>query len=200
MTYRADSTDIGAAPPTFVAFAGAVRVADGDLALVAAKARRAQEHDPDAAVLVFNRETGDVVDLDLRGSEQEVMARYAGHPVRAAARRGRPKLGVVAREVTLLPRHWDWLARQPGGASTTLRRLVEAARKADAGAARLRGEAAYRFMAAMAGDRPGFEEAARALFAGARDRLETLLSPWPPDIGDEVLRFADGPGGSGTTS
>ena len=91
---------------------------------------------------------------------------------------------MVAREVTLLPRHWEWLARQPGGASITLRRLVEAARKGDTGAAdaRARTEAAYRFMAAMAGDLPGFEEAARALFAGDRARLEIHMSQWPPDI------------------
>lgn len=173
-----------------MAFAGAVRIASGALAETAAAARRAHDQDPHATILVFSRETGAVVDLDLRGTEQQVAARYR-RPESPPVRRGRPKLGVVAREVTLLPRHWEWLARQPGGASITLRRLVEAARKADAGAARARAELAYRFMSAMAGDRPGFEEAARALFAGDRSGLAARLSHWPADIGEEVLRFLD---------
>jgi hypothetical protein len=174
--------------PRYVAFAGAARLAEGDLARVAVTARGAA---PDATVLVFDRETGAVVDLDLRGDTRAVEARYAAPET---GKRGRPKLGVVSREVTLLPRHWDWLATQPGGASTTLRRLVEAARKADegAGAKRARVDATYKFMAAMAGDRAGFEEASRALFAGARDRLSTLVAAWPRDIADEVLRLLGG--------
>jgi len=175
----------------FVAFAGDVRLAAGELADVAAAARRAQEGDPHAAIVVFSRESAEVADLDLRGTAEEVAARYRS-PDPAAGRRGRPKLGVVSREVTLLPRHWEWLARQPGGASVTLRRLVEAARKSDANLARARTEAAYRFMSAMGGDRPGFEEAARALFAGDRARLASLLEPWPADIGEEVSGFLDG--------
>jgi hypothetical protein len=178
-------------PPRFVAFAGEARIAAGDLAETAAAARRAQERDPNAAILVFNRETAEVVDLDLRGTSQEVAARYAS-PEFPPARRGRPKLGVVAREVTLLPRHWDWLARQPGGASITLRRLVETARKSSAGAARARVQTAYRFMSVMAGNLPGFEEAARALFAGNWDALAARLAHWPADVGDEIRRFLDG--------
>jgi len=191
MTDRGDALEIDPRPPRFVAFMGAERLAAGDLAEVAAAVRRAQDEGPRAAIIVFNGETAEVMDLDLRGTEQEVIARHA-RPEGPAAKRGRPKLGVVAREVTLLPRHWDWLARQRGGASTTLRRLVETARKADAGAARARSEAAYRFMAAVAGDLPGFEEAARALFAGDRSRLTTLRAQWPADLGDEIARFLDG--------
>jgi len=182
------------AEASFVAFAGASRVAAGPLLEVAVAARRAKDRDPAAAVLVFDRRTAEVVDLDLRGAEAEIVARLTPPPV-DPARRGRPKLGVVAREVTLLPRHWDWLARQPGGASTTLRRLVETARKAeaDANGDRASAAAAYRFMAAMAGDLPDFEEAARALFAGDRAGLESRMSRWPSGIRDEALRFADGP-------
>ncbi|MBS0408829.1 MAG: DUF2239 family protein [Proteobacteria bacterium] len=175
----------------FVAFAGGVRIGEGSLSQAAAAARRAQDEAMDGAVLVFDRDTAEVVDLDLRGGEAEVVARYA-RPDGGAARRGRPKLGVVPREVTLLPRHWDWLARQPGGASVTLRRLVEAARRSDAGAARARADVAYRFMSAMAGDLPGFEEAARSLFAGQRERLDGLLAAWPADIADEIRRLAGG--------
>jgi hypothetical protein len=191
MTDRDSVVQIGPAPKRFVAFAGPVCVATGELAEVAAAAWRAQDTDPQAAILVFDRETADVVELDLRGTEHEVAARYRFQES-GPAQRGRPKLGVVAREVTLLPRHWDWLARQPGGASITLRKLVEAARKSDAGAARARMDAAYRFMWTMAGNLPGFEEAARALFAGDRPGLGRWLAPWPEDIGAEVLRFLDG--------
>ena len=179
--------------PRYVAFLGGVRIASGDLAVVAVAAGGAQRRG-DAGVAVFDRDTGKVVDLDLRGTDEEIALRHAPAPALAPGPppgrgRGRPKLGVVAREVTLLPRHWDWLARQPGGASTALRRLVEAARGADAGATdtRERREAAYRFMAALAGDLPGFEEGTRALFAGDRPRLAQAMAPWPADLRDEVL-------------
>ena len=189
MVDEADETESRAAA-AFTAFAGARRIGDGTLAEAAVAAKRALERDGHASVLVFDAATGAVMDLDLRGTEAEIVARYAP-AAPAASRRGRPKLGVVAREVTLLPRHWEWLASQPGGASVALRRLVEAARKADkdTGAARARVEAAYRFMSAMAGDFPDFEDAARALFAHDQDRLGRCLRAWPPDIGDQVLRY-----------
>jgi hypothetical protein len=180
---------------SFVAFCGPARIAAGTLVEVAVGARRAMERDGHAGVLVFDGVTGAVRDLDLRGSETDVAARY-GPEAAPAPRRGRPKLGVVAREVTLLPRHWEWLAGQAGGASVALRRLVETARKADAerGGARSRIEAAYRFMAAMAGDLPGFEEATRALFAHDLDELAHRIGSWPPDISDQTLRFANADG------
>jgi len=182
--------DAESAPERFVIFAGQTRVGGGTLAEAAIAARRAADHDDGASVLVFNAATGAVCDLDLRGTEAEVAARYAP----AAPRRGRPKLGVAAREVTLLPRHWDWLAAQPGGASVALRKLVEAARKEDhqAGSQRGRRDAAYRFMSAMAGDLPNFEEASRALFAGDRDRLAWLSREWPADIRGQLFRLLGG--------
>lgn len=193
MADEADGMESGAA--AFVAFAGAARIAAGTLAEAAVAAKRALERDGCASVLVFNGATGAVTDLDLRGTEAEIAARYAASAA-PAPKRGRPKLGVVAREVTLLPRHWEWLASQPGGASVALRRLVDAARKLDteAGAARTRVEAAYRFMSAMAGDLPGFEDAARALFAHDQDRLGRCILAWPPDLRDQVLRYLRGDG------
>jgi hypothetical protein len=175
---------------TFVGFADQARVAEGPLAAVAVALWRLQGGRPDARRLAFDRRTGRVVDLDLRGSEADVLARYSPPP-KPPVPRGRPKLGVVAREVTLLPRHWDWLAAQPGGASVTLRRLVEVARKADAetGEARRRAEAAYRFMTAMAGDLAGYEAAARALFAGDLQAFEQAISSWPPDLAEEAFRI-----------
>lgn len=118
------------------------------------------------------------------GTRAEVIAqlrrRAEAPPARTA---GRPKLGVVAREITLLPRHRDWLNRQPGGASVALRKQVEDARRVNAGRDSVRAarEAAYRFMSAIAGALPGFEEASRALFAGERERFDELVAPWPQD-------------------
>src|SRR6185436_5318754 len=136
------------------------------------------------AVLIFEDATGRAVDVDTRGSDADVVERLARtHPdlVEAARGPGRSKLGVVAREVTLLPRHWDWLSAQPGGASVALRKLVEDARRTSEPRDRVRRaqEAAYRFMSAMAGNLPGFEEAARALFAANRERFAAETEPWP---------------------
>lgn len=160
---------------------------------------------PEATILFFDDETGALVEVDLRGTPAEVRRRIedSAAATRAAADTappvaprgpGRPKLGVVAREVTLLPRHWEWLGSQPGGASVALRRLVEEARKANAGADRRRRsqEAAYRFMSAVAGDYPGYEEALRALFAGARDRFEEHVHGWPADVQAYARRLANG--------
>ena len=167
------------------AFDGPRRLAAGPLAEVARAVKARAEADPAAALLTFDDTTGAVIDLDLRGTPEEVVARLGTSAPAASERRsrGRPRLGVVAREVTLLPRQWEWLARQPGGASAALRRLVDAARRDDSpGVARAAREAAYRFMAAMAGDLPGFEEATRALFAGDRARFEAQAAAWPADI------------------
>ena len=108
--------------------------------------------------------------------------------------RGRPKLGVVAREVTLLPRHWEWLASQSGGASVVLRKLVEQARRSDTGNTRQRHERAYHFMSALAGNLPGFEEAIRALFANDLARLQQRMADWPTDVRRHVLYLASGDG------
>lgn len=190
------------------AFAGDRLLASGPLAEVALAVRRAAAGGG-AALLVFDDATGRVVDLDLRGSEAEVLARLAppaagpdAAPEALPGRRGRgrPRLGVVAREVTLLPRHWDWLAAQPGGASVTLRRLVEAARRADGRSERAARDAAYRFMTALAGDRPGYEEATRALYAGDRARFDAQVASWPADVGDHAARLAFGAGGPAVSS
>ena len=162
------------------AFDGHSRLAAGSRAeLVAAINARLTEQ-PEATILVFDDATGAQVDLDLRGSGDR-------YPVTSDARGpGRPKLGVVAREVTLLPRHWEWLAKQPGGASVMLRKLVEEARRAnpDIADAREAQDRAYRFMSAMAGNLPGFEEATRALFAKDRKGFEKLIGGWPRSIRD----------------
>ena len=180
-------SDLSSTPCT--AFDGPRLLARGPLADVALAVKAALAQRPTAAPLAFEDASGRVIDLDLRGTDAEVVARLGGHrrdgdETAPARGRGRPKLGVVAREVTLLPRHWEWLATQPGGASQALRRLVDQARRSDGGRTRLRAaqEAAYRFMSAMAGDLPGFEEASRALFAADRDRFAEHSAAWPDDV------------------
>jgi len=168
------------------AFDGHRQIATGSLVEVALSVKTAVDAGAAGPVLTFDDTTGDVVDFDLRGSAAEIAAR-----LEAPRGRGRPKLGVTAREVTLLPRHWDWLAGQPGGASVTLRRLIDEARRTDGGQGQIRAarDAAYRFISAMAGDLPGFEEAARALFAGDQDRFDRHSALWPPDLRAYALRL-----------
>ncbi|TVM36870.1 DUF2239 family protein [Oceanidesulfovibrio marinus] len=208
-----DSTEIG---QRYTAFVGESRIVSGDLAEVA-RAVKAGGHDVcEKAVLIFDDRTGEQKDVCFQGSLDAVLERLetpqgstssgseragsqsgsapAGTPSATKRGPGRPKLGVVGREVTLLPRHWEWLARQPGGASVALRKLVEAARRAGMAQGRVREsqEAAYRFMSAIAGNLPGFEEATRALFAKDRGRFRELVEAWPADIRDYSATLADG--------
>lgn len=188
------------APDAYIAFEAERRVGAGSLRDVACAARATLDRRQDAAILIFDSHTGSVVDIDLRGSIGDVLARIpptegpeAREDIATAPRGpGRPKLGVVAREVTLLPRHWDWLAQQKGGASVAIRRLVEEARRAneDKDRVRLAQEAAYRFISTMAGNRPHFEEAIRALFAYDSGRFEKLIAEWPADIRDHAAALA----------
>jgi hypothetical protein len=173
--------------PRHTAFDGHRRLAAGAPAEVAGAVARAAADGAAGPLLVFDDATGRVVDVDPRATAEPAPAPEPRRP-------GRPKLGVVAREVTLLPRHWEWLAAQPGGASVALRRLVEEARRAGADEERMRSrrDAAYRFMHAVAGDLPGFEEASRALFAGDVGRLRALVAEWPRDVGEHVVALASG--------
>lgn len=188
-----------------VAFQGTQRLAQGPLAEVALAIKRVTEGGSHGPILVFNADTSALLEVDTRGTEADVALRYAAppsaeqpeqpntdpepEPLRA---RGRPKLGVVAREVTLLPRHWDWLNSQPGGASVALRKLVEDARRTHAGrdAVRRSRDATYQFMTAIASGLDSFEEATRALFAGDPLRFQALLASWPTDVRNHALHLA----------
>jgi uncharacterized protein len=196
------------------AFDGVRRIASGTLTEVAAAVKRAYDRSGGATILVFDDATSRPVEFDLRGSVDDVLARLADHGAQAAPEarsgaganaddtvdpqgepargRGRPKLGVVAREVTLLPRHWEWLNGQPGGASVALRKLVEAARLAGSDKERVRHaqEVAYRFMTAIGGNLPDYEEATRALYANDRPRFEQMTAGWPNDIRAHARKLA----------
>jgi hypothetical protein len=184
---------------SLTAFDAHRRIASGSLPTVALVVKAAADRGAAGPVLVFDDRTGRQVEIDTRGTPQEVLDRL---PLQAPADdapaetgprgRGRPRLGVVAREVTLLPRHWDWLNAQRGGASVALRQLVDAARRDDAGqaAARQAQEAAYQFMLAIAGDLPGYEEATRALFAADPARFKVCIAGWPQDVAAHALKLA----------
>ena len=162
---------------TCTAFANGRCIAHGSLTAIAPGVKAAYD-DGAPALLVFDDDTGQLVEMDLRGSIADVSARLQDAAGLRPATRGRPKLGVTAREVTLLPAHWDWLAAQPGGASAALRRLVEQARKAGGDELRKSEEAAYRVMLALAGDLPDFEEASRAFFARDFNRFAQISEAW----------------------
>ena len=195
----------------YTAFSHGRRVAHGrydDIARALAAAVAAAQADMPAAWLVFDDATGAPIDTPpLPQDAARLKAGRAGRAAISAAQAlakadecspapraaGRPRLGVVAREVTLLPRHWEWLSVQPGGASAALRRLIDKARKDNksADSRRAAGERSYNFMSAIAGDQPQFEEAARALFAGDAVRFAGHVADWPPDVREYLMQLAE---------
>ena len=201
----------------YIAFEDQHRLALGSLQEVALAVKAASEARPLARILVFHARSSELIDFDCRGTPQEMLLRLADTPAGQAAQAcppsvtlppatavaeespvasvgpGRPRLGVVAREVTLLPRHWAWLSSQPGGASVALRKLVEQAKKSSQQQDKVREaqEASYRFMSAMAGSLAGFEEAARALFAGDQTGFGVLIAAWPPELITHLRHLAE---------
>lgn len=184
------------------AFQGSRCIFSGNLIEVATKAKEALDHGAGEPVLIFDDYTSEPVEVDFRGTIHDVLKRLEDtgekHDAPSDADlcqtrgRGRPKLGVISREVTLLPRHWEWLNSQPGGASVALRKLVEEARRVNSDRDKIRHskEVVYRFMSAMAGNLPGFEEALRALFAEDPQRFNNLIATWPVDIRKHVLKLS----------
>jgi hypothetical protein len=198
-------TDLTQAP--YTAFEGPRRIAAGDLMHVAVIVKEHFQAKPVEGVLIFDDATSQLVDVDFRGTVDEVRNRIPPQDKKSEAIEplpasdidgprgpGRPKLGVVAREVTLLPRHWDWLNTQTGGASVVLRKLVEEARRASVGRDRIRlaQEASYRFMSAALSGEANFEEATRALFAENRPVFDSLIAPWPVDLQDYLIKLSNG--------
>ncbi len=189
----------------YTAFDGIHCIGSGPIRELALKVKAALHQGRGPNILVFDDLTSETLELDLRGSDADVLARLqpatpAGNPDALATAEpedmprgpGRPRLGVIAREVTLLPRHWDWLSSQRGGASVALRKLVEEARRANEGKDRVRlaQESAYRFMSAIASSLPGFEEASRALFSGNSLGFDEQTQAWPTDLRGHARRLA----------
>jgi len=183
------------------AFLGVRVVASGSLQHVVTTVKEALEDRDLAQLLIFDDSTGKPVDIDFRGKTDDVLQRL-GEPIgdlpvaeanrQPARKAGRPKLGVTSGEVTLLPRHWEWLKSQPGGASVTLRKLIDQARHAGEKESNIREsqEAAYKFMTAMAGNFQQYEEALRALYAGDLERFNRCIDDWAPDIRNHAKKLA----------
>jgi hypothetical protein len=191
---------------SWTAFEGLRCIASGEPAQVASETKLVVDRGEQAPVLIFDDTTGEQVEIDFRGTADEVVARLPeqrGESTSSSSDEssasetprgpGRPKLGVVAREVTLLPRHWDWLNSQSGGASVALRKLVDEARRMHEVRDRIRRsqEAAYRVMSALAGNLTGFEEASRALFARDPVRFIEQTCGWPKDVQDYLSRLIE---------
>ncbi len=183
------------------AFLDTKAIASGSLQHVVTTVKQKVDDTSLAQLLVFNDSNGKMIDVDFRGNIDEVVGRLAeSSPVSStietdqepARRVGRPKLGVVSGEVTLLPRHWEWLKSQPGGASVTLRKLIDEARHAGEkqDTIRLSQEATYNFMTAMAGNFPQYEEALRALYAGDSERFGGIIDTWEPDITNHIKKLS----------
>jgi hypothetical protein len=216
MMTELEELDMGEMTRTqYTAFEGRRRIAAGDLTQLALMVKEFLENNPVACVLIFDDKSSHLVEIDFRGTAADVVKRLAqtddrqdavAAPIEPEADAprgpGRPKLGVIAREVTLLPRHWDWLNTQTGGASVALRKLVEEARRASIGSDRIRlaQEASYRFMSAATSSEANFEEVTRALFAGKRERFNELVKPWPVDLRDYLKKLAAPAFQDGSTS
>ncbi len=176
----------------YTAFVGNDLLASGTLEEILRALKPRFDRDRASMMLIFEDRTGRPVDFDLRGTLTDVLARYQPAPARIGP--GRPKLGVVPREVSLLPRHWEWLEQQPTGASAAIRRLVDEARKrnSDEQQARAAIDATGRFLTAIAGNLPRYEEATRALYARKQKQFEQLIRKWPKDIRKHAQRLAFG--------
>lgn len=177
---------------TYIAFEGSTRLAAGSLTAVVERCKTRLDADDTASPIIYDDSTGQPVDIDYRGSIHDVLARLPSAEPAVRRGPGRPRLGVVAREVTLLPRHWEWLANQPGGASVALRKLVEVASRDGAVGDRTREarEAVDRVMSALAGNLPDYEEASRAFHRREPERFDTLTAGWPVDVRDYVRVLA----------
>ena len=186
----------------YVAFQGDVQLGIGSLDKVVTLCFESKWEDQRTRIAVYEDESGRVVDVNLSGTFDEVLARICGPKSEpqeteaaseavVARKPGRPKLGVVSREISLLPRHWDWLSEQRGGASATLRRLVELAKKNESADSIQRRivESAHRFLWDIAGNQPNFEEVSRALFAANFDEVTTLSADWPEGIRHQLDRY-----------
>lgn len=177
------------------AFIGTKILKTGPLIEVVLAMKEEVAKDKFAHILCFLDETGAMVDFDLSGTNEQVIAKLLANNTQEtkeeqkaettnAPKSGRPKLGVTAKEVTLLPRHWEWLAAQRGGASATLRRLVELAAKDSISIETRKSaqNATYRFLQNIAGDFENYEEVLRAIFADDFEKMRKLMQNWPQDI------------------
>lgn len=181
---------------SYTAFGNGKLIVHGGLDEVVLKIKRWNDKNSTGSLLVFNDFTGKTMEFDLRGSEKDVLQRiemFLPQETAVAVGPGRPKLGVVTREVSLLPQHWEWLASQPEGASGALRKLVEGAKKNSSTKETVKQvqERTYKIMSILAGDFPQYEEALRALYRKNEEGFKQHIAAWSPDIKDYVMKTAE---------
>ncbi|MBC7539648.1 MAG: DUF2239 family protein [Bacteriovorax sp.] len=181
---------------TYTAFDGHKLFGQGDLSEIVIKIKKQLGKSDNASIIIFSDNTGKVFDFNFQGTLSDVKKRLDMYiqtevpEVNAGA--GRPKLGVISREISLLPQHWEWLATQPGGSSSTLRKLVDEAKKKTSGGPSIKQtqEIVHRFASAMAGDFEGFEEALRALYRKDKGLFHAQMKNWPEDIRDYIIELS----------
>ena len=173
---------------SYTAFDGSVLLFRGGLKEVVLNIKEHLGRSENSSVLIFSDLTGKTMDFSFHGSKQDILKRLEKYTFTEEPKEpsgpGRPKLGVVSREISLLPRHWEWLATQSGGASATIRLLVEEARKKSSNISSIKQmqERAYQIMSVLAGDLQGYEEALRALYKKDSKVFFTHVKRWPIDI------------------
>ncbi len=180
---------------SYTGFLGSRLVASGDILSVAIKIKKSLRLEVKLQVFIFDDLTGDQAEVDFRGDLDQMKTRLQTQVDEQTIKKsgpGRPRLGVISKEITLLPEHWEWLAIQPGGASVTLRKLIEEAKKKNTQRDQIRQaqDRAYKVMMVLAGDRVGYEEALRALYQGNRQAFQSQIESWPSDIREYTLALA----------
>lgn len=176
-------------PHSYTAFVGHRLLVAGPLESLLSGVKTYLDKDGRENVLIFEDQTGKQVEFDFEGTLDQVLSRELPEP--APTGPGRPKLGVTSREISLLPRHWEWLEQQPQGISAALRRLVEETMKREPNKekARRKREAAAKLMWGLCGDLPGFEEASRALYAKDLEGFEGQVRKWPKDARTHLIKM-----------
>ena len=182
---------------TYTAFEDHKILSQGFLEDVVLKVKKRLEKSPESQIVIYSDATGKSMDFNFQGSEKEVLKRLEVYTTpenttEASSGPGRPKLGVISREVSLLPKHWEWLATQSGGASNTLRKLVEENMKKTSGVLTVKTaqERTYKFMSVEAGDLENYEEALRALYRKDKERFTSEIKTWPRDVQKHILELA----------
>lgn len=181
---------------TYTAFEGFQKLVSSDLEKVLLAVKKRLKAHRDSSILIFSDSTGKQMDFDLSGSDADVIERHKIYTAKTTSPQptvGRPKLGVVAREISLLPSHWEWLNNQAGGASATIRLLIdEKVKLASSDKMKVKNaqEVTYKFLSAIAGDLPNFEESIRYLYRSDRKKFSELVADWPQDVVAHALTLA----------
>lgn len=174
---------------TYTAFDNTSIIAHGSLRDVILKTKKILGKSENSSFLIFSDSTGKTIDFNFQGTEKEILKRLEIFVSNSdekieLARPGRPKLGVISREISLLPRHWEWLATQSSGASSSIRNLIEDAIKKSTSKVSLKQqqEKVYRVMTTLAGDLDGYEEAIRSLYKRDRESFIKFTKGWSKDL------------------